>query len=72
MVHHFAKYQFSFTGRTPQDAWRDAEKFAKKEKKMEKLYRILIFGYLIRLIVERNASKKIKKEASKARKKWKP
>jgi len=51
--HHFAKHQFSFVGRTPKDAWNDAEKYAKKEKKMQKLYRILIFGYLIRLIVER-------------------
>lgn len=72
MVHHFAKYQFSFTGRSAQDAWHDAQKFAKKEKRMQKVYRILIFGYLIRLIVERKAERTIKKEASKARKKWKP
>lgn len=52
---HFAKHQFSFVGRTPSDAWHDAEKYAKKEKKMQKLYRILIFGYLLRLIVERKA-----------------
>ena len=58
--HHFSKHQFSFVGRTPQNAWNDARKYAKKEERLQKLYRILIFGYLLKLIVERKVKNKSK------------